>query len=123
MPVFQLRWVNRSNPGAIQDWQIGGAVADNFQLQQDYVRAAVLTINNSANFMISVTSANHIAAASLAYTAATNQWTLNSMTPNEFQLAVGGGIVTVRCVLNDVQAAGRLEYDAMEPELQRADAA
>jgi len=123
MAVFQLRWVNRSNPGAVQDWQIGGAVADNFQLQQNYERAAALNINNSANFMISVSSVSHFAAATLAYTAATNQWALNSVTPNEFQLAVGGGNVTVRCMLNDAQVAGRLEYKASEPALPRADAA
>jgi hypothetical protein len=123
MPQFQLRWVNRSNPGAVQDWQIGGAVADNFQLQQNYERAAALNINNNANFMIAVSSANHFAAATLTYTAATNQWTINGVTPNEFQLAVGAGIVTVRCVLNNVQVAGRLEYTVMEPAPHRSEAA
>jgi hypothetical protein len=30
------------------------------------------------------------------YTAASNTWALNSHTPNEFQLATGQGVVTVR---------------------------
>lgn len=115
MPPFTLRWANRSNPGTGQTWQIGGAITDAFQLAADFVRQANVVINNDNTFQIAVfTDGSHFAAANVTYTANTQAWTLNSNTPNEFQLQTGGGIVTVRCLLNDA-AAEKLRYSAMSP--------
>jgi hypothetical protein len=122
MPVFQLRWANRSNPnGAIQDWQIGGAIHDQFQLHPDFVRQGNINVNHDTHIQIAV-STNQFAAADLRYTAATNTWILQSHTPNEFQLQTGGGIVTVRCLLkNHAQAVTSPEYLAKEPVFESTD--
>lgn len=101
MPVFTMRYVNRSNPGASQDWNIGGIIRQDFTLQPNYEAGGQLTITNNGTILIAVDSESRFAAASLVYTAATNTWTLDSQTPNEFQLQVAGVTVTVRCLLTD----------------------
>jgi hypothetical protein len=122
MPQFQMRWANRSNPGATQDWQLGGAIHDAFQLQPDFVRSGTLNVSNDTVVQIAVTT-NQFAAANLTYTASTNTWALASHTPNEFQLQVGNGIVTVRCLLGNAAATrhSRPQYQAQEPKHQSSD--
>lgn len=109
MPTYTVRWANRSN--SAQDWQISNG--DSFELQPNFVRNVAVTINANNTWQIATSTDGGIAAASLTYTAATQAWTLNSATPLEWQLAVGGGIVTVRCLLEDVTE--RPEYSPSEP--------
>ncbi len=97
MPNFTLRWANRSN--STQDWAISNG--DNFQLLPNQVRTVQITINNDHIYQIAVNTNNTFAAAALTYTAATQTWQLNSQTPNEWQLATGNNIVTVRCLLDN----------------------
>jgi hypothetical protein len=124
MPTFTMRWANRSNPGAEQDWILGGIVHENFTLAPDYVASGQLTINANGTVQIAVNSQHHFAAATLTYTAVGNHWALASNTPNEFQLAAGGNIVTVRCLLNDAAARPPYEaYEAMPTRLEPSDPA
>jgi hypothetical protein len=115
MPDFTLRWVNRSTNNSSQDWQI--YMFDNFTLQPNYAREAGITLHNDRTFQIAVNTTNTFVAAALTWTAATNTWTLNSVTPNEFQLQVGGGYVTVRCLLNAIAQDSRegVAYTPSEP--------
>jgi hypothetical protein len=96
MPPFTLRFANRST--STQDWIIQNL--DQFTLQPDFVRSANVNLNNNYTFNIAANTVNTFAAASLVYTAGTNTWALNSLTPNEWQLAAAAGVVTVRCLLN-----------------------
>jgi hypothetical protein len=111
MPNYTIRWTNRSNSD--QDWQIHNG--DHFQLQPNFVRSVAIVINNNYAYQIAVSTNGGFAAANLSYTAATDTWALNSNTPNEWQLAVGGGNVTVRCLLEDVAQAPA--YAPSEPVL------
>jgi hypothetical protein len=114
MPPFTLRWTNRS--GSTQDWIIQNL--DQFTLQPDHVRSVNVNLNNNFTFNIAVDTTNTFAAAALTYTAGTNVWSLNTNTPNEWQLAVGGGLVTLRCMLNavaSVQTGGDIGYAASDP--------
>ena len=122
MPVFQMRFANRSNPGAVQDWILHGTINQQFQLQPDHVSGGNLTINQNGLIQIAVDT-NLFAAADLAYTAATNTWTLNSNTPNEFALAAGGGIVTVRCFLGngDATSHSKPQYEEQNPKHEVSD--
>ena len=109
MPTFTLRWTNRSHSN--QDWLLSNR--DNFHLPPNHVREAQVTINHNYTFQIAVSAHNAFAAANLTYTAGHAQpWTLPSHVPNEWQLAVGAGFVTVRCLLEDVHgsAAAVPEY-------------
>ena len=109
MPQFTLRFANRST--SAQDWIIQNL--DQFTLQPDFVRSANVTLNNDYTFNIAVNTTNTFAAATLTYTAASNAWALNSLTPNEWQLATAVGLVTVRCLLNataDGQADRSIKY-------------
>ena len=118
MPAYTIRWANRSHSN--QDWQISNG--DNFSLRPDYVRNVNVTINNDYSFGISVTTDRGVAAATLTYTAATQTWALNSFTPNEWRLAVGNNIVTVRCFLEDVDSeAEEPQYVPSEPILDSED--
>lgn len=118
MPQFTLRWANRGTSD--QDWNIQNL--DSFTLQPDYTRRGQITLNANRTFNIAVNTDNRFAAAALTYTAGTNTWALNSLTPNEWQLAVGGGIVTVRCFLsnaNEVEGED-LRYEPQEAERDAA---
>lgn len=115
MPAFTLRWANRGT--STQHWMVQNF--DDFTLLPNYVRSVAININNNYTYMMAVdTPGPRFSAASLTYTAATNLWTLNSMTPNEWQLAQGNGIVTVRCLLSDdgAQQADVPSYAAADPE-------
>lgn len=115
MPRFTLRWANRSHSD--QDWMI--SVGDNFHLRPNYVRTVQVTINRDFTYQIVVSTNGGHAAANLTYTAATNTWTLNSHTPNEWQLQVGNNIVTVRCLLEDVNEDSEMpDYLAGLPKLE-----
>ena len=114
MPPFTLRFANRST--STQDWIIQNL--DQFTLQPDFVRAANVNLNNDYTFNIAVNTDNTFTAAALTYTAASNTWALNSLTPNEWQLATAGAVVTVRCLLNATAAGHRdhsIRYEASEP--------
>lgn len=118
MPDFTLRFANRGT--STQDWTIQHL--DQFTLDPNWVLEATITLHNDRTFNVAVdTPSPHFAAASLAYTAATDSWTLQSNTPNEFQLAVGGGLVTLRCFLSDTAGAEdraeaeELRYSPREP--------
>src|SRR5699024_6380047 len=110
MPNFQLRWINRSQSN--QDWMIHNG--DNFTLAPDHVRTANITIHNDYTFQVVVSTNGGNAHASISYTAATNVWALVTHTPNEWQLAQGNGIVTLRCLLEDVNTAQMPDYMAEE---------
>jgi hypothetical protein len=97
MPNFTLRWANRSH--STQDWMISNG--DNFTLEPDYVRHVQIEITHDYTYHIAVTT-NASAAATLTYTASTNEWRLASVTPNEWGFAQGNNIVTVRCKLADI---------------------
>ena len=109
MADYTIRWANRSN--SVQDWQISNG--DNFQLRPNFVREVAVTIYNDYTWQIAVSTNGRFAAANLTYTAATQTWILDSNTPNEWQLAVGEGIVTVRCFLED--ATEEPEYSPSDP--------
>ncbi len=112
MPLFTIRWANRSN--STQDWRISNG--DTFSLQADYVREANININNDYTFQIAVDTDSRFTAAALTYIAATQTWQLNSQTPNEWQLATGNKIVTVRCLLENAELTGNeVEYVPYEP--------
>lgn len=100
MADFTLRWANRSNSN--QDWMISNG--DSFTLAPNHVRSVNISINSNYTYQIAVSTEGGFASASLTYTASTGMWTLNSVTPLEWELAQGGGIVTVRCLLEDVRA-------------------
>src|SRR5690606_22798710 len=68
------------------------------------------TIHNDYTYQVVVSTHLGNAHTSLSYTAATQVWTLNTHTPNEWQLAQGNGIVTLRCLLEDVQNAQLPDY-------------
>ncbi|SFD78250.1 hypothetical protein SAMN05518672_103197 [Chitinophaga sp. CF118] len=112
MPNFNLRWVNRSR--SKQDWMISNG--DSFTLQPNFERSVNLIINNDYTFRIVVSTRGGYAHADLTYSAHTNSWTLTSLTPNEWGLAQGNGIVTVRCFLEDVFEAYIPMYAAQVPE-------
>ncbi|SJZ96136.1 hypothetical protein SAMN04488128_10248 [Chitinophaga eiseniae] len=102
MADFTLRWANRSQ--STQDWII--SIPDSFTLPPDYVREAAVTINNNYTFQIAVSTEGGFAAANLTYNSASGNWTLQSVTPNEWRLSQGNGYVTVACLLNDVYVGG-----------------
>jgi hypothetical protein len=110
MPAYTLYWTNRSQSD--QDWQINNG--DTFELQPNFTRRVQIVINNTYTFQIAVTTDGGFAACTLTWTQATQTWSLNSMTPAEWQLAAGGANVTVRCLLED--AGDAPEYVAAEPE-------
>ncbi|HEX2094558.1 MAG TPA: hypothetical protein VHG28_19290 [Longimicrobiaceae bacterium] len=121
MPQFTLRWANRGT--STQDWNVQNL--DQFTLPPDYTRHAGVTVNQNRTFNIAVDTAGfRFTAASLTYTAGTNGWTLHSMTPNEWQIAVGGGFVTVRCFLSDSTQTGAepedLPYSPQDPQQEVA---
>jgi len=93
-----LRWVNRGSK--IQSWQINNG--DEFVLQPNYARPVQIRIDNNYTYQISVDVDEPFrnTAASLTYIAATNTWTINSVTPREWALEYGNDIVTVRCFLS-----------------------
>ena len=112
MPIYQIRWTNRS--AADQDWQISNG--DNFTLQPNFVRPAQVTIHNDYTFVIAVSTNGGIAAANLIYTAATDSWALTSHTPNEWGFATAGNVVTVRCLLQNVNAFNAdIQYTGGQP--------
>lgn len=98
MANFILRWANRSQ--STQDWIIN--IPDAFTLPPDWVREANVTIHNDYTFQIAVSTEGGFAAANLTYHSGANNWTLHSVTPNEWRLSQGNGYVTVACLLNDV---------------------
>jgi len=112
MPIYQVRWTNRS--AADQDWQISNG--DNFTLRPNYVRLVQVTINNDYTFGIAVSTNGGIAAANLTYTAATQSWALTSHTPREWGFDTAGNIVTVRCLLENVNVLNAdIEYSGGQP--------
>ncbi|HEX8432161.1 MAG TPA: hypothetical protein VF625_12785 [Longimicrobium sp.] len=114
MPQFIIRWANRGT--SPQDWNIQNL--DAFHLDPNYVRPAQINLNANRTYNIAVdTEGPHFAAATLTYTAAGSTWALTSNTPAEWQLATGGGIVTVRCLLSDPAVQVQPEYSASEPQL------
>lgn len=120
MPIFSLRWANHTD--AEQDWMI--STGDNFTLHPDHVRTGQVDMITNYVFGIAVTTDGGVAAAELAYTAATQAWVLTSHTPNEWELAVGKGVVTVRCLLKNVNASGQgVEYTAGDPVHDKKDPA
>ncbi len=120
MPNFTIRWANRSRSNSTQDWMISNG--DNFTLPPDWVRAANVVIHHNYTFRIAVdTDAPRHTTAELIYTAATNTWALFSLTPNQWQLAVGvvgdDNIVSVRCLLeNENEEIITPSYEPFEAE-------
>lgn len=115
MPQFILRWANRGT--STQHWQVFRK--DEFTLPQDYVRPVTVTITNDYTFNVAVvTESAAIAVTKLTYSAAGNQWMLDTTTPNEWQLAQGNGFVTVRCLLSDAAIEEEFpgDYDPVPPE-------
>ncbi len=110
MPAYTIRWANRSH--SVQDWQISNG--DAFQLQPDWVRQAQVVVDQTYTFGVSVTTEGGFASCALTWTQGTQTWSLQSNTPNEWQLAVGGAVVTVRCFLEDVPVE-EPEYSARDP--------
>lgn len=113
MPQFSLRWANRSN--STQDWQISNG--DGFTLAPNYVRNVDVDIHNTYTYQIAVSTNGGFAACQLTWAMGTGQWAMHSLTPGEWQLAQGNGIVTLRCLLAnvhrlDLQATG---YVASSP--------
>lgn len=118
MPNFTLRWANRS--ADTQDWMVSNG--DSFTLQSNHVRTVQVGLNFDYEFSIAVMDESGLAAAAeLRYSAGTNSWTLTSHTPNEFALAQGNGIVTVRCFL--APAMGSLVQGARLPDYAITEAA
>jgi len=112
VPQYTLRWANRSN--ANQDWQISNG--DHFTLQPNYVRAVQLDIHNTYTYQVAVSTQGGFTACALTWTSGTGQWTLQSVTPNEWDLAQGNGIVTLRCLLQNVtNLAAAPAYVAGDP--------
>ena len=112
MPIYQIRWTNRS--AADQDWQISNG--DNFTLRPNYVRQAQVTIHNDYTFGIAVTTNGGIAAANLTYTAETDSWALTSHTPHQWGFGTIGNTVTVRCLLENVNVLNaNIEYNGDQP--------
>ena len=111
MPNFNLRWVNRSH--STQDWLINNG--DGFTLQPDHERSVAITITNDHTYQIAVSTEGGYAHADLTYTANTNTWALTSLTPNEWGFAQGNGIVTVRCLLEDIVEIDAPLYTAQVP--------
>ncbi|SEV95490.1 hypothetical protein SAMN05428988_0763 [Chitinophaga sp. YR573] len=113
MPVFNLRCANRSQ--SAQDWAIFNGPS--FTLQPDFVNSGNVNMTNTYTFRIAVNTNNSFGHADLTYTAGTNVWTLASLTPNEWELAQGNGIVTVRCLLENVNEDDAPSYTAGVPVL------
>ena len=97
MANYTLRFANRSH--SIQDWMIYRF--DSFQLNPDYVRSANVTIHNDYTYNIVVSTDGGYAHVDLNYNATTQVWSIQSHTPNEWEIAQGNGIVTLRCLLED----------------------
>jgi hypothetical protein len=98
MANFTIRFANRSN--SVQDWAI--YQYDEFQLQPDHIRPVDLTIDNNYTFQIVVSTNGGYTNANLIYNSATQLWSINSHTPNEWELAQGNNVVTLRCLLENV---------------------
>lgn len=98
MPNYTIRFANRSQ--SVQDWTT--TYFGHFQLNPDFVRSGNININNNYTFQIAVSTDGGIAATNLIYTSATQLWSIQTHTPNEWELAQGNGIVTLRCLLEDV---------------------
>jgi hypothetical protein len=111
MPLFTLRFANRSLSS--QDWMISNG--DSFTLLPNHVRSANINITNDYTYRIVVGTLGGNAHADLSYHAATNTWALASVTPNEWALQTGNGIVTVRCFLDDVIEINTPSYAASMP--------
>lgn len=113
MANFTLRFANRSH--STQDWMIH--TFDNFQLDPDYVRSADVRINHDYTFRIVVSTDGGFAHADLSYNAETNVWSIQTNTPNEWQIEQGNETVTVRCFLEDQNAIEQLpQYDSDDTE-------
>jgi hypothetical protein len=94
---------------------------DSFTLLSNYVRSVNIVINQNYTYQVVVDTNGGYAHASLTYTANTGLWTMASNTPNEWQLAQGNGVVTLACLLENVNAATYLpEYHAEVPASEAA---
>jgi hypothetical protein len=114
MAQYTLRWLNRGTSD--QDWNIQNT--DNFTLQPDWERQSQIVIYYDYTYNIAVDTESRFAAATLTYTAATGAWTMASSTPNEWQLAVQGTLVTLTCFLSDnggTQDEGVPSYSPADP--------
>lgn len=112
MPQYTLRWTNRSH--AVQDWQISNG--DHFTLNPDWVRTVQINIQHTYTYQVAVSTQHAFAACALTWNSGTGVWTLQTVTPNEWQLAQGNGIVTLRCLLENVAPPAEAPaYVASEP--------
>ena len=113
MPQFTLRFANRSH--SIQDWDV--YQQNSFQLQPDHVQPINITINNDHTYQIAVSTNGGYTYVALSYHSHTQNWTIQTPTPNEWQLAQGNGIVTLRCFLEDVREnVEQISYKVLEIE-------
>lgn len=98
MSNFTLTIANKSN--STQDWMVRD---DN-----DYVicpgrfTTAYIQINNDYTFHFSVTTDGGFAYTALRYSMATAEWSLETVTPNEWELTREGDFITLSCLLEDV---------------------
>jgi hypothetical protein len=76
---------------------------DSFRLNPNFVRSVNFVINNT--YQIAVPTNGGVASARLNYSSVTQSRATNSHFPLEWALAVGNGIVTVRCLLEDLHSS------------------
>jgi len=97
MPVYTVHWANRSRID--QDWIVSNG--DNFLLTPKHVRLINIYPNDDRNYIIAVSASDAYVSANLSYSADLQAWSLNSHTPNEWQLITSHGNVTVNCFLKN----------------------
>lgn len=97
---FTIRWTNRSHNNYRQTWIIDNL--DSFELDHDYTRPADINVTHDHSFIISVNVLENTfltAAATLRFDAANQIWSLDSPTPEEFELVTENNTVRVICFL------------------------
>jgi hypothetical protein len=99
MANYKLRFANRSN--AVQDWMIYRF--HSFQLNPNYVQSSNVTIHHNYTYQIVVSTDGGYAHVDLIYNSVARLWSIQTNTPNEWQLAQGNNIVTLRCLLKNVE--------------------
>ena len=90
---FTLSFANWSN--STQDWAI--YKFDEFQLQPYHIHSVVYTINKKDVLQIIVYTKRGFPYADLNYNSSTQLWSINSNTPNKWELVQRNNTVTLMC--------------------------
>jgi len=111
MLAYTLHWANQS--AANQDWIISNV--DNFLLAPKHNQLTNIFPCDDRNYIIAVSADETYASANLRYAADIQTWSLNSHTPNQWQIITRNRNITINCFLCSENHHHRLhEQDSSE---------